>query len=66
MARVGRMDSAGLGDLLQAYVLIRRPGRAVALVHPPSRIRELLLVTRVLTALDMFEDEQAAMTRVRK
>ena len=47
-------------------VLIRRHGGAVAPVHPPSRIRDLLLVTRVLTALDMFEDEQAAMTRLRK
>ena len=45
-------------------VLIRRHGGAVAPVHPPSRIRDLLLVTRVLTALGMFEDEQAAMTRL--
>lgn len=64
LARVGKMDSAGLGDLLQAYVLIRRHGGTVALVHPPPRIRELLLVTRVFTAPDMFEDEQAAMTRL--
>ncbi|MGH9256455.1 MAG: STAS domain-containing protein [Vicinamibacterales bacterium] len=50
MAGVSYIDSAGLGELVQAYSTTRNHGGSLKLFNPTERLRNLLVLTQ-LTAL---------------
>lgn len=57
---VSYMDSAGLGELVQAYVTVKNRGGALKLVNATKRLRDLLVVTKLLTVFDTFDSEASA------
>lgn len=61
LGRVSHIDSAGLGQLVQAYATTRSRGCSLALVNLTTRLRDLLVVTRLVTVFDTYESEAAAM-----
>lgn len=60
LAKVAYMDSAGLGELVQAYSTVAKQGGKLKLVSPTKRLKDLLVITKLATVFDSFDDEDAA------
>ncbi len=60
LAGVSYVDSAGLGELVQAYATTKNRGGALKLVNVTKRLKDLLVVTKLLTVFDTFDDEASA------
>jgi anti-sigma B factor antagonist len=54
---VSYVDSAGLGELVQAYATTRNRGGALKLVNVTKRLQDLLVVTRLVTVFESFDSE---------
>mgnify|MGYP001485717722 CR=1 FL=1 len=54
------MDSAGLGELVQAYATTSRQGGVLKLLHTTSRLHDLLTITKLATVFELHDDESAA------
>ena len=58
---VAYVDSAGLGQLVQVKVTASRSGAELKLLNITKRLQDLLVVTRLSTVFDSYEDEAAAL-----
>ena len=61
LGNVGYMDSAGLGELVHAYATTKKAGGALKLLCVTKRLQELLIITRLLTVFDTYDDETSAL-----
>ena len=61
LSAVAYVDSAGLGELVQAYATTKNRGGALKLLNVTKRLRDLLVVTKLLTVFDTFESEADAL-----
>jgi anti-sigma B factor antagonist len=61
MTRVRYVDSVGLGELVEAYAAVKNRGGALKLVHVGRRLRDLLVVSRMLTVFDAYDSEDDAL-----
>lgn len=59
---VSYVDSAGLGELVQAYATAKNRGGALKLLNVTSRLRDLLVITKLLTVFDTFDNEAEALS----
>jgi anti-anti-sigma factor len=55
------LDSAGVGAVVWKYVTLKRQGGALKLLHLSARSHKVLSVTKLLTVLDTFDSEDAAL-----
>jgi anti-sigma B factor antagonist len=53
------MNSAGLGILLSAYSRMKERGGTIRLFGVGERVRGILRTTKLLTVLDVLDDEEA-------
>jgi anti-sigma B factor antagonist len=60
LAQVDYVDSAGLGELVNAQAILSKAGGRLRLAAATQRVRELLSVTRLLTVLQAFDTEAEA------
>ena len=58
---VAYVDSAGLGQLVQVKVTAGRSSAELKLLNITKRLQDLLVVTRLSTVFDSYEDEAAAL-----
>ena len=61
LSGVSYVDSAGLGEMVHAYVSTKNRGGSLRLIHVAKRIRDLLVVTKLLTVFDAYESEVEAL-----
>ena len=61
LSGVSYVDSAGLGELVQAYATTKNRGGALKLLSVTKRLKDLLVVTKLLTVFDTFEAEADAL-----
>jgi anti-anti-sigma factor len=61
LGHVRYVDSAGLGDLVQAYTAARNRGGTVKLINVTKRLHDLLAVTKLLPVFDRFDQESDAL-----
>ena len=61
LAKVSYMDSSGLGELVQAYATVTKQGGALKLLHLTTRLRDLLVITKLATVFDCYDTEDAAL-----
>ena len=61
LSGVSYVDSAGLGELVQAYATTKNRGGALKLLNVTKRLRDLLVVTKLLTVFDAYESEATAL-----
>jgi anti-sigma B factor antagonist len=59
---VAYVDSAGLGQLVHAYATTKNKGGALKLVNVTKKLEDLLVVTKLLTVFDTYENESAALS----
>jgi len=60
LKEVDYIDSSGLGTLVIAHSTFQKAGGAMKLLHLSKRSAELLILTKLSTVFEMFDDEQAA------
>jgi anti-sigma B factor antagonist len=61
LEEVSYIDSSGIGELMRAHTTIIHQGGRLKLLHLAKRIRELLAITKLLTILEVFDDERSAL-----
>jgi anti-sigma B factor antagonist len=57
---VTSVDSGGLGELVRTHTSAKGRGGAVKIVNLPKRIQDLLVMTRLVTVFDTFDNENDA------
>lgn len=60
LANVPYMDSGGLGEIVRSYTTVKRAGGELKLLNATKRISDLLMITKLITVFEIFEDEAAA------
>ena len=61
LAGVKYMDSSGVGELIANYTTISRAGGQLKLLNLTDRIQNLLVITKLLTVFDSYENEAEAL-----
>ncbi len=57
---VNYVDSSGIGELVRTYTTVASEGKELRLLNLTKKIRELLVITKLLTVFQVYESEQAA------
>jgi len=60
LAEVDYIDSTGLGNLVVCYTSLRKAGGRLRLLNVNRRNIELLVLTKLTTVFELFDDEQSA------
>lgn len=60
LAEVDYIDSSGLGALVMSFSAIRKKDGALKLLNLSRRNVELLVLTKLETVFEVFDDEQSA------
>ncbi|HEY0366153.1 MAG TPA: STAS domain-containing protein, partial [Pyrinomonadaceae bacterium] len=61
LAGVKYMDSSGIGELIANYTTITRQGGQLKLLNLTDRIQNLLVITKLLTVFDSYDNEAEAL-----
>ena len=58
---VHQVDSSGLGSLVAAYTGVQKSGGDLKLVQLSKRLEDLMVMTKLLTVFDTYNDEAVAL-----
>jgi anti-sigma B factor antagonist len=58
---VDYIDSSGLGELVNAFTIMRSQGGELKLLNLTKRVRALLQITKLLTVFDITDDEASSL-----
>lgn len=61
LAEVKNVDSSGIGELIANYTTLSRDGGQLKLLKLTDKIRDLLVITKLLTVFDAYDDEAQAL-----
>jgi anti-sigma B factor antagonist len=61
LSGVAYIDSAGLGELVNAYTTVKKQGGTLKLVGVTKKLKDLLVITKLSTVFDSFDTEAAAL-----
>jgi anti-sigma B factor antagonist len=60
LAEVPTIDSSGIGALIKSFTSVKNAGGKLKLLRPSRLTRQLLSITGLLSVLETFDDEAAA------
>ena len=60
LGEVSYVDSAGLGEIVQAFATVTKQGGTLKLLNVTKRIKDLISITKLLTVFETFDSEPAA------
>ena len=60
LERVAYIDSTGLGTMVLGYTTMTKSGGGLKLLNLTKREIELLILTKLTTVFELFDDEQSA------
>ena len=61
LAGVNYVDSSGIGELIANYTTVSRQGGQLKILNLTDRIQNLLVITKLLTVFDVYENESEAL-----
>ena len=61
LAGVKYIDSSGIGELIAKYTTVKRQGGQLKLLKLTDRVQNLLVITKLLTVFDAYDDEAEAL-----
>src|SRR5213596_2414327 len=62
LAKVGYIDSSGIGELVSSYTAIgKEDGGQLKLLNLTQKLQDLLTITKLLTVFDVYESEEEAL-----
>src|SRR5438105_13454523 len=59
---VGYIDSSGIGELVSSFTAINKEGGQLKLLNLTSKLKDLVGITKLLTVVDVYEDESDALS----
>ena len=62
LGEVNYIDSSGLGELVSAYTAVKNAGGELKLLNLTSKVRDLLVITKLVTVFDVRDDEASAVS----
>jgi anti-sigma B factor antagonist len=62
LAGVKYIDSGGIGELIANYTTVGRGGGQMKLLSLTDKVQDLLVITKLLTVFDVYEDEAEALS----
>jgi anti-sigma B factor antagonist len=62
LAGVRYIDSSGIGELIANYTTVGRTGGQLKLLNLTEKVQDLLVITKLLTVFDVYEDEGEALS----
>jgi anti-sigma B factor antagonist len=62
LAKVGYIDSSGIGELVSSYTTINKDGGQLKLLSLTEKLRDLLTITKLLTVFDVYDTEAEALS----
>jgi anti-sigma B factor antagonist len=60
LGEVPYIDSAGLGEVVRTYTTVKKQDGMLKLLNLTKRIQDLLMITKLLTVFDTFDNEAEA------
>jgi anti-sigma B factor antagonist len=60
LGAVDYIDSMGLGILVGAFASVRKQGAELKLLNLPSKVADVMQMTKLYTVFDIVNDEEAA------
>jgi len=57
---VSVIDSAGIGDVVAAFSLLKKKGGGLKLANPGKLVREILKIARIPTLIGVYDTEDQA------
>ncbi len=61
LGKVTYIDSAGIGELISSYTHVKNQGGSLSLLNLTKKINTLLVITKLITVFETFEDEKSAL-----
>ena len=61
LAGVSYIDSSGIGELIANYTTVTRQGGQLKLLKLTDRVQNLLVITKLLTVFDSYDNEAEAL-----
>jgi anti-sigma B factor antagonist len=61
LAKVGYIDSSGIGELVSSYTAINKEGGELKLLNLTQKLQDLLTITKLLTVFDVYESGEEAL-----
>jgi anti-sigma B factor antagonist len=61
LAKVGYIDSSGIGELVSSYTAIGKEGGQLKLLNLTQKLQDLLTITKLLTVFDVYDSEEEAL-----
>ena len=62
LAGVRYIDSSGIGELIANYTTVGRSGGQLKLLNLTEKVQDLLVITKLLTVFDAYDDEAEALS----
>ena len=62
LGELSYMDSSGLGEIVACHTTVSRGGGVIKLANLGGRIKDLLVMTKLLTVFDCYDTEQEAVS----
>jgi anti-sigma B factor antagonist len=62
LSGVNYMDSSGVGELIANYTTLSREGGQLKLLNLTDKIQSLLVITKLLTVFDSYDNEAEALS----
>ena len=62
LAGVRYIDSSGIGELIANYTTVGRTGGQLKLLNLTEKVQDLLVITKLLTVFDVYDDESEALS----
>ena len=66
LGNVSYVDSAGLGQLVQVYATTSHLGGSLKLLRVTKRLKDLLVLTKLLTVFESYDSEDEAIASFKK
>src|SRR5689334_11825963 len=60
LSNVTYIDSSGLGELVAGYTSVSKSGGELKLLNLTDRVKDLMMITKLLTVFDTYDDEATA------
>ena len=62
LAKVGYIDSSGIGELVSSYsAIVTKEQGQLKLLNLTQKLQDLLTITKLLTVFDVYESEEEAL-----
>ena len=59
-AEVPYLDSTGLGEVVRSYTTLKKEGGTIKIVNLTNKVKDLMMVTKLITVFETFENENEA------